>query len=218
MQRLITLTFDNGPTEITTPKVLHILEKYKISSTFFAVGKNLVSLKGQDLIKLVKAGGHRIGNHTFSHTIPFGENTDPRICDYEVEKTQKLLGESSENDRLFRPFGKGGLLGKHLFSRALLKHIFLEKYTCVLWNCVPRDWENPDTWPETALHQCSQKDWSLVVLHDEEERAMLQLEAFIQKALDSGFAFVQEFPADCVPIRRGVPVLPIEHLTGNPAG
>jgi hypothetical protein len=76
--------------------------------------------------------------------------------------------------------------------------------TCVLWNAVPRDWEDPQGWVETALAQCLERPWTLLVLHDLPTGAMARLQSFVTAARELGLAFRQDFPPDCVPIRRGL--------------
>lgn len=61
----VALTFDDGPSPIYTPKILAILKKYNIKATFFMVGVN--AKKYPDMVKLVLADGHAIGNHSLTH-------------------------------------------------------------------------------------------------------------------------------------------------------
>jgi len=75
--------------------------------------------------------------------------------------------------------------------------------TCVLWNAVPRDWEDPRGWAETALAQCLLQPWTLPVLHDLPTGAMGRLKIFIDRLRDHGAVFRQDFAPDCVPLRRG---------------
>ena len=75
--------------------------------------------------------------------------------------------------------------------------------TCVLLNAIPRDWADPGGWPDTALRQCEAQPWTLLVLHDLPTGAMDRLPAFIERLRDRGAAFRQDFPPQCVPLRRG---------------
>lgn len=217
MKPRITLTFDNGPTAEVTPHVLEVLDRYQIRATFFVLGKNLQSATGKNLVKLAADKGHWIGNHTFNHDLPFGENPDPLAAETEIGKTQELIDQVTTSDRLFRPFGNGGELGSHLFSRSVLSYLITHEYTCILWNSIPRDWADPTGWPEVALRQCGIREWSLIVLHDYDTGAMDRLEFFIRSALSAGFSFEQEFPPDCVAIWRGIPSQDLRPWTAGPA-
>lgn len=62
---IIYLTFDDGPTDSTTPKVLDILDEKEVSATFFVIGKQI---KGREkLIRRIAQNGHSIGIHSYSH-------------------------------------------------------------------------------------------------------------------------------------------------------
>ncbi len=79
----------------------------------------------------------------------------------------------------------------------------------MLWNAIPRDWDDPDGWADRALDQCRAQPWSLMVLHDLPSGAMDHLERFLDRAKALGARFHQDFPPACVPMRSGEIVLPI---------
>jgi hypothetical protein len=74
----LTLSFDNGPDPEVTPRVLDILRARSLRSTFFVLGRKLGDPVGQDLARRIRAEGHGIANHTFTHTVPLGENRRDR--------------------------------------------------------------------------------------------------------------------------------------------
>jgi peptidoglycan/xylan/chitin deacetylase (PgdA/CDA1 family) len=202
----VTLTFDNGPEPAVTPRVLDILGNAGIASTFFVLGSKLADPERRGIAKRAHAEGHWIGNHTKTHSLPLGRVTDPATVFSEILDTQALIDELAHPDRLFRPFGGGGELGPHLLNEAAVEVLKNEKMTCVLWNAIPRDWEDPRGWAEVALSQCLAQPWTLLVLHDLPTGAMGRLKIFIDRLLDHGGRFRQDFPPECVPILRGKPV------------
>ena len=202
----ITLTFANGPEPAVTPRVLDILGNAGILATFFVLGSKLAEPERRGIAKRAFAEGHWIGNHTKTHSVPLGRVTDSATVITEIVETQSLIDELSHPDRLFRPFGGGGELGPHLLNRAAVEVLKNEKMTCVLWNAIPRDWEDPRGWAEVALSQCLSQPWSLLVLHDLPTGAMGRLKIFIDRVLDHGGRFRQDFPPECVPIVRGAVV------------
>jgi len=212
----VTLTFDNGPEPAVTPRVLEILEKYRIQATFFVLGSKLADPAGRAIAKRVHAEGHWIGNHTMTHSTPLGRLADPAKAITEIVEAQALIGELAHPDRLFRPFGGGGELGRHLLNEAAVQVLRDEKMTCVLWNAIPRDWEDPRGWAEVALAQCLTQPWTLLVLHDLPTGAMGRLRIFIERVLDHGGRFRQDFPAECVPILRGEPIASLEPYLSPP--
>jgi len=199
----VTLTFDNGPDPAVTPRVLDILGQADIKATFFVLGSKLAEPARRAIAKRAHADGHWIGNHTWSHQEPLGRLTDPARVVAEIIDTEAAIDELAHPDRLFRPFGGGGALGQHLLSAGAVELLRKERMTCVLWNAIPRDWEDPRGWAETAIAQCLSQPWTLLVLHDLPTGAMGRLRIFIDRVLDHGGRFRQDFPPACVPIRRG---------------
>ncbi|HUQ75714.1 MAG TPA: polysaccharide deacetylase family protein [Burkholderiales bacterium] len=199
----VTLTFDNGPEPAVTPRVLDILEAAGVKATFFVLGSKLADNKRRALAKRAHADGHWIGNHTWSHAEPLGRIQDASRAVSEIIETEALINELAHPDRLFRPFGGGGELGPHLLSAAAVELLKKEKMTCVLWNAIPRDWEDPRGWVELAIAQCLAQPWTLLVLHDLPTGAMGRLKIFIERVRDHGGEFRQDFPPPCVPIVRG---------------
>lgn len=216
MNRSITLTFDNGPTVAVTPAVLDVLARQKVLATFFVLGQNLQSKETRALIQRAAEEGHWIGNHTYTHAVPLGVTTEPAASEQEIGRTQKLIGSHAHPDKLFRPFGGGGKIGPHLLSREAFEFLKSGGYTCVLWNSIPHDWDDPDGWAETSLRHARQLSWTLAVLHDYETGAMRNLESYIENARSEGFTFRQEFPPDCVPMVRGTVALPMDAFISNP--
>ena len=206
----LTLSFDNGPEPDVTPLVLNTLAKRGIKATFFVIGVKLLDPERRRLVARAHAEGHWIGNHTFTHSVPLGRQPGPDTAEQEIARTQGLIGDLAHAKRWFRPFGGGGNLDDRLLKPSVVDHLSAGNYSCVLWNAIPRDWADPDGWVERALEQCHSQAWSLMVLHDLPTGAMRHLDAFLDRAAGAGARFHQEFPPDCVPIRAGKSVLPIE--------
>lgn len=206
----LTLTFDNGPDAETTPAVLDLLRARAIATTFFLVGSKLSDPHCRDLAIRAREEGHWLGNHTFTHTVPLGENPSLDVVETEVANTEIAITELGEVRKLFRPFGGGGNLDQRLLKRTVADYLVQRKYSCVLWNAIPRDWADPDGWVELALEQCRQQPWTLMVLHDLPTGAMKHLDRFLNLADAMGARFRQDFPPECVPIRDGIVALPLQ--------
>jgi peptidoglycan-N-acetylglucosamine deacetylase len=207
--KYVTLTFDNGPTLGITDRVLDVLASRRIQTTFFVVGEKLARPRGRALAERACAEGHWIGNHSYTHSAPLGENTAAEYARREIEDTQNLIGELAHADRFFRPMGGGGLIGPHLLSRAALERLQDGKYTCVLWSSVPGDWRDQAGWVDGCVSDVATRDWTTVVLHDVENAALPRLPEFLDRLQSLGVEFRQEFPEDVVVTRRGVPVAPL---------
>ena len=213
----LTLTFDNGPDPATTPGVLDALASRDLAATFFVVGDQLSRPGGREIVEEAHAAGHRIGNHSMTHSVPLGQLRDPAREVAEITDAQDLLGDLIDPARLFRPFGGGGILGPHLLSGAAVDVLVEQDYTVVLWTSVPRDWEDATGWADRAMGQVRTDDWTVLVLHDLPTGAMDDLPRFLDCVLDSGTEVVADFPDSCVPIRDGRAQWPFSHLVATPA-
>jgi len=97
----IALTFDDGPDEKNTIRVLDALDKYNAKATFFCIGKKLNSLPSvaQEIVRR----GHSLANHSFSHASYFPILSTAKII-VELEKTNTIIETiANTNNTLFRP-------------------------------------------------------------------------------------------------------------------
>lgn len=122
-EKIVYLTFDDGPIPEITPWVLDLLDKYNIKATFFMVGDNIRKHPAE--FEMVKSRGHRIGNHTFNHLKGFGTPLD--LYMQNVEKANQYM-----HTDLFRPPH-----GHMSFSQY---HKLKEKYKIIMWDVVTRDY------------------------------------------------------------------------------
>jgi len=202
MTRRLTLTFDNGPVPGITEAVLDVLRDRGLTATFFVVGTDLQKPGRRDLVARVRGEGHRVGNHTMTHSVLLGRTDDPAAPEKEIAANQDLLGDLASEERFFRPWGDGGVLGPHLLSPQAVDLLERGGYSLVLWNSVPRDWEDATGWPARARADIDRQDWTVLVLHDNSP-AVEQLAGFLDAVVADGVEIRSDFPDECVPIRRG---------------
>ncbi len=97
----ISITFDDGPNIINTPKVLEILKKNNIKACFFCIGKNVEVNK--ELLKQIYSDGHIIGNHTYSHSYVFDLFSSGKMKT-DIQATNNIIFETiNKRPKLFRP-------------------------------------------------------------------------------------------------------------------
>lgn len=202
----LTVTFDNGPEVDVTPGVLDVLAAHGVRATFFVIGAKLQLPGAWELACRAVAEGHWLANHTYTHTAPLGTLHDAALAaELEITGTQRLLDDLGRPERFFRPLGGdgGGVIDRRLLSAAAADLLQRDRYTLVLWNALPRDWVNPDSWPEIALQQAERRRHAVLVIHDIATGAMAHLDRFLRMATDAGAHFRQEFPTDVTPIVEG---------------
>lgn len=147
------LTFDDGPHPKFTCEILKILAEFGAKATFFMVGQN--ALRYPELIKQVAAGGHAIGNHSFSHAAFPKLNGKARRAD--IEQCEAVL--QPHMAKLFRPpFGSENM-SSHRDARRL-------GYRVIKWSISADDWQphSPDWIANRLLHQMM--PGSIALLHD----------------------------------------------------
>jgi peptidoglycan-N-acetylglucosamine deacetylase len=102
-EKIVALTFDDGPTKEGVDAVLPILDRYDAKATFFLIGMHLERSPGQ--AERLLAAGHELGNHSFSHVRNIGR--PQAFYADEIARTSKLLRAAGHDPEYFRPpFGR----------------------------------------------------------------------------------------------------------------
>jgi peptidoglycan-N-acetylglucosamine deacetylase len=128
-EKVIALTFDDGPWPHTTPTVLEILKKEDIKATFFWVGQYLKA--HPEIAKQVIAEGHAIGNHTWHHW--YRQMSKPTAAQ-EIEDTAELIYKiTGVKSLVFRP--PGGLL-----NNGVADYAKAQNYVTVMWSVDSMDY------------------------------------------------------------------------------
>ncbi|WP_407307038.1 polysaccharide deacetylase family protein [Desulfosporosinus sp. SB140] len=153
----VAITFDDGPHPDYTPKVLEILERYKVPATFFVVGENADAYP--ELIKEIQGHGHQLGMHCQQHICSWFLNpwTTWKKWDEGVATLERLTGQKVEWIR--PPWG--------VFNLALWLWLKYRKKKAVLWNVEGHDWlaqRSPEQIAKRVLKKISVG--SIVLLHD----------------------------------------------------
>jgi peptidoglycan/xylan/chitin deacetylase (PgdA/CDA1 family) len=130
--KVIALTFDDGPWPEYTAQVLDILKQHNLKATFFVVGQVLKNYP--DIGKRIVDEGHVIGNHTWHHWYHF---FNKQAAAFEIDSTSNLIYQiTGAKTTLFRP--PGGHLHNGLAAYARSK-----KYTVVMWSADSLDYQRP---------------------------------------------------------------------------
>jgi peptidoglycan/xylan/chitin deacetylase (PgdA/CDA1 family) len=158
--RLVALTFDDGPDPVQTPRVLEILAREGHSATFFCIGRN--ARLHPAIVAETTAGGHEIGNHTYSH-LPLLLASRQRLVE-EVRRADWILSSISGGPVLhFRP-------PMGWATPAVLRWIAQEGYRTVLGSIYPADPRAPDADTIVRRTVAGLAPGRIVILHDGSSR------------------------------------------------
>jgi peptidoglycan/xylan/chitin deacetylase (PgdA/CDA1 family) len=168
------LTFDDGPHPEVTPWVLDQLRMYNAKATFFCIGQN--AEKYPELIERILAGGHALGNHSFSHKD--GWKTKDQVYLADIEQADKILRTS-----LFRPpYGR--------IKRSQIANL-QSQYTIVNWSLMPGDFDVNISAEACFRNLMKAKAGDIICLHDN-ERSMQHLKYILPRFLDLNKSLVLE--------------------------
>lgn len=184
-ERVVALTFDDGPTAQYAPGVLAPLKRKKVKATFFLIGSDME--KNPDLASAIVADGHEVGNHTWSH--PDMTLADTDRAREEIEPTDAAIRKAGfTGEILFRPpFGKK-LIGLPLY---LSEH----GRTTVTWDVEPESFKDVAADPARITQHVLDKarPGSIIILHvmyRARETSRQALPDIIDGLRERGFSFV----------------------------
>ncbi|MDZ8134501.1 MAG: polysaccharide deacetylase family protein [Nostoc sp. DedQUE04] len=181
-QKVIALTFDDGPWPESTGEVLDILKKNQIKGTFFLIGQNVKNYPG--LVKREIAEGHVIGNHTWHHWYQF---LNPQAAAYEIDHTADLIYQvTGIKTNLFRP--PGGIMHNGVASYARNS-----KYAIIRWSSDSVDYSRPAV-PKLINNVFRRaKPGGIVLMHDgggNRSKTVQALPEIIANFRKQGYKFV----------------------------
>ena len=172
--KVVYLTFDDGPTPFVTEEVLKILENYQAKATFFCIGKNIE--QHPEIFNLVKAKGHHIGSHTYSHLNGWKSKPADYLNDYHN-------GRDLAGTNLFRP----------PYGRILLNPLLTiqKQDKVIMWDILSKDYDYKLS-PDEVFNNVTKnlKPGSIIVFHDSEKAKKNLLEVLprlLQYLLQQGY-------------------------------
>ena len=182
LEKVVALTFDDGPWPRTTPQVLEILKKEDIRATFFWVGQYLQA--HPEIAQQVVADGHAIGNHTWHH---WYRSLNQPTAAHEIDDTTELIYRITGIKTLvFRP--PGGLL-----NNGVADYAKEQKYVTVMWSVDSMDYR-PFTAQQLVKNVTRKVEpGSIVLMHDGGGNRSTTVEALpkiIAQLKELGYSFV----------------------------
>lgn len=181
----VSITFDDGPDPIFTPKVLKLLKEYGAKATFFCIGQHIEN--HPEILKQIIADGHSVGNHTYSHSKSFGFFSSEKVKD-ELRKTTSTVKRITGLEmNLYRPaFGVTNPQIEKAVNTLSLKSI---GWSVRSLDTTPR---SADSVFKRVAAKVSKGD--IILLHDTSEKTITVLERLL--------VFLRKENLESVPVER----------------
>lgn len=173
-EKVVYLTFDDGPTPEITDWVLDQLAAFDFCATFFLIGANVKQYPA--IAQKIVSKGHAIGNHTFNHWNGWRYATSDYVANT-IRCEKEIASALGVNTALFRPpYGK--------IKPRQWEQLKASGYTIVMWDILTYDWDNTKT-ADFCLKTITKniQPGSIVVFHDS-KKAFDNLKEVLPKALE----------------------------------
>lgn len=175
--KLIAITFDDGPRRNTTERLLDGLQERGASATFFLIGKQIEG--NEDLVRRMQAEGHQVGSHTWNHVRLQGvsRETLQREVGRTEETLEALLGGGPY--WLRPPYGAVDAADRELLQVPMIK-----------WSIDPRDWEKLNTAQVKAAVLENAAPNQIILLHDIYDTSVDAALEIVDTLQGEGYRFV----------------------------
>lgn len=184
----LALTYDDGPNDAQTPRLLEVLAKHDVSATFFMIGR-FVQIR-PEIARQVAQAGHVIGNHTFTHPLlTFMSAANIRT---QLQSCERALADAvGQHSNLFRPpYG-----GRRPAVLRIARELNLEP---ILWNITGFDWNAPSAEYIEGKVTRRMRGGNVILLHDgghremgaDRSRSVTATDRLITRYKAEGFEFV----------------------------
>ncbi len=177
----IAMTFDDGPSDKLTPKLLDILAEHHVKATFFVIGQNAAD--HPEIVKRALQEGHEIGNHSWSHP-NFAKMSDENVR-RDLKKTDDaIVAACGVRPTVMRP-PYGSITAR---QKRWIHDEF--GYRIILWDVDPLDWKRPGPKVVTSRIMKETRSGSIVLSHDIHPGTIESVPATLNELEAKGFKFV----------------------------
>jgi peptidoglycan-N-acetylglucosamine deacetylase len=186
--RQFALTYDDGPNDPYTFRLLEVLARHDVRATFFLIGSYV--RKRPDIVRELAKAGHVIGNHTFSHpNLIFASSEQTKI---ELQECEHALNEAiGKHSKLFRPPFGGRRPGTLTIARS-------QGFEPIMWRVSGHDWTGrPAEYVENKIRR-QLRGGDVILLHDGEHagfgadrsQTLIATDRLIARLKSEGYEFV----------------------------
>jgi peptidoglycan/xylan/chitin deacetylase (PgdA/CDA1 family) len=173
---MVAITFDDGPRDSTTTRLLDALALREVPATFFLVGTRIPG--NEALIHRMKAEGHQIGVHSYSHI--FLTALSAADFEFEVGQTRMQLSNILGNQPFWlRP--PYGIVDESVQKRA--------DSPIILWSVDPEDWKDHNTQRMVEVVLSKVSDGDIILFHDIYDSSVDAAIQVVDALLEQGYCF-----------------------------
>ena len=182
-ERVVAVTFDDGPSPEWTPRILALLAAHDAHATFFVLCQE--AERHPDVVHTIAAAGHQVAGHTFSHRDLTGLGEDGYVA--EVDRTNRLITDltGSSVTCVRPPFGA---FDAHVVARLAARGL-----DTAMWSVDTRDWSRPGTGAIVERAIGGLAPGAVVLFHDgggDRSQTLAALEQFLAAARTDGYGVV----------------------------
>ncbi len=174
---LVALTFDDGPRNSTTGRLLEGLSLREVSATFFLVGERIAG--SEELIQEMAAGGHQIGVHTYDH-----------VCVTDLTRKEFELQLSRTRAQLTHLIGPGDYWLRPPYGITDESTKQWADSPLILWSVDPEDWKDQNADRVTAHILEHVRDGDIILMHDIYDSSVDAALRVVDALQERGFCFV----------------------------
>jgi peptidoglycan/xylan/chitin deacetylase (PgdA/CDA1 family) len=180
-EKVVAMTFDDGPHPTLTPQLLDILKARNIKCTFFVIGKNAKAYP--QIIRRMIAEGHEVANHTYTHPA-LTSRSDEQIRSELKQSEDAIVAAANYRPRLIRPpYGA--------VNERIKQFMFAEfGYSTIMWSVDPQDWRRPGVSVVTSRLVEGAHPGAIMLAHDIHASTIQAMPATFDQLLAKGYQFV----------------------------
>lgn len=155
-EKVVALTFDDGPHKKYTTDILDLLEQYNAKGTFFIVGEQ--AEKNPEVVLRMYEDGHELANHTYTH--PNSRNVS-KVMNEIRQTNNTIYSITGYTPTLFRPV-------EGQYTDALIEEVVKDGFKVVMWSWHQdtQDWKNPGVNKIVNTVLKGTKEGNVILFHD----------------------------------------------------
>lgn len=175
--KVVALTFDDGPKPSTTSEILDTLAKYNAHATFFLLGKHVEQFPATT--RIIYRSGNEIGSHSFGH------------MDFKTLTTDEMLEElDMANQAIYETVGERPIIIRPPYGNVTEKMAGEIGRPCILWSVDSEDWKYKNANIDYNNVMENIRDGDIVLLHDIYKPTVVATERIVRELTDRGYKLV----------------------------